>query len=886
MLSDFLIRLRALFPREAVEAELDDELRFHFERQVEKHIQEGLPHAEAARRARLEFGGAGQIAEECRDARGVRFLEILMQDIHYGLRMLGKNWKLAGIAAVSLAIAMTLSVVGLSVANGVLLRPPLATAPKQLVTIYTSTPSTEFDDVSYLDYKYYRDNNHSFSGVAAFPNGISKVRFGHGDREEMGTAEQVSDDYFSVMGIHPMLGRFFVPGDDEKKTALAVLSYSCWKKWGADPQIAGETVKIGTNAFSIIGVAPKDFTGTVFGFGADVIITLGSNAAFSQDPQMLTDRDNRWLFLVGRLKPRVTPQLAHADLRALSAQLALAYPSADKNRVAALTATTVLPPDARSTAKLISGVLLAIVMMVLLIACANVANLLLGMATGRKQEILIRSALGATRGRLIRQLLTESLILCAAGGFIGFVLASSALARFSRFNTSVPIMGTFDFAANFQTDGIVVAATLAVILIAGLATGITPALYASEPNVAGALSGEAVVGGQRKGLVRNALVVVEIAVCTLVIGGVGLCLRSLHNLREVNTGFSARKLAAVMINVEADGFTEAQGQKLYERLDQAAAQLYGVESHSLAAEFPLIDGNWSSDEIAIQGATNNAYQHEQISGTIVDGNYFQTLGIPFLAGRTFNPSDAKDRPEVLIVNHQMAETYWPGKDPIGKQVHLQDGNHIGTIIGVVADSKYNTLDEPARPVIYYALAQHYSPGLVLIVRTDGDPRLWSQPLAQMVRSMGLEVDIPPFTLDEVMHFSLLVPFLTLSVVGALGMLALALAVLGLYGAIFFSVNERRKEIGIRVALGAGPLDLIRMFLRQTAIIAGVGVSVGLILGVAATNMFKAQFYGIRPVELRVFLPVAITMMLLAMAVAYIAARPWIRINPIDAVRHS
>jgi predicted permease len=886
MLSDFLIRLRALFQRDAVEAELDDELRFHFERQVEKHIQLGLPHAEATRRARLEFGGAEQIAEECRDARGVRFLDILIQDIHYGLRMLGKNWKVAGIATISLAIAMTLSVAGLRIANGVLLRPPLASAPKQLLTIYTSTPSSEFDDVSYLDYKYYRDNNHSFSGVAALPNDISKFRLGHRDREEMGTAEQVSDNYFSVMGIHPILGRFFVPGDDEKKTALAVLSYSCWKRWGADPRIIGETVRMGTNAFSVIGVAPKDFTGTVFGFGADLIINLGSNAVFSQDPQMLTSRDNRWLLLVGRLKPGVTAQLARADLLALSTQLALAYPSANKDRVAVPTATTVLPPDARSAAKLISGVLMAVVMMVLLIACANVANLLLGLATGRKQEILIRSALGATRGRLIRQLLTESLILCTTGGFIGFILASAALARFSRFNTSVPIMGTFDFATNFQTDGIVVALTLAVVLIASLATGITPALYASEPNVAGALSGEAVVGGRRKGVVRNALLVVEIAVCTLVIAGVGLCLRSLHNLREVNTGFSARNLAAVMINSEADGFTEAQSLKLYERLDQGAAQLYGVESHSLAAEFPLIDSNWSSDEIALLGAPNNAYQHEQIPGTIVDGNYFQTLGIPFLAGRTFNLSDAKDRPEVLVINHKMAETYWPGEDPIGKQVHVQDGNHIGTIIGVVADSKYNTLDEPAHPVIYYALTQHYSPGLVLIVRTDGDPRLWTQPLAQMVRSMGLEVDIPPFTLNDVMHFSLLVPFLTLSVVVALGTLALALAVLGLYGAIFFSVNERRKEIGIRVALGARPVDLIQMFLRQTAIIAGVGIAVGLILGVGATSMFQAQFYGIQRIELRVLLPVAMMMMLVAMAIAYIAARPWIAINPIDAVRHN
>jgi putative ABC transport system permease protein len=404
--------------------------------------------------------------------------------------------------------------------------------------------------------------------------------------------------------------------------------------------------------------------------------------------------------------------------------------------------------------------------------------------------------------------------------------------------------------------------------------------------VAGALSGEAVVGGRRKGFIRNALVVVEIAVCTLVIAGVGLCLRSLHNLREVNTGFSARNLAGVMINFEADGFTEAQSVKLYERLDQAAAQLYGVESHSLAAEFPLIDDAWSSDEIAIQGAPNNANQHEQIPGTIVDGNYFQTLGIPFLAGRTFNRSDAKDRPEVLIINHKMAETYWPGADPLGKHVRLQDGDHIATIVGVVADSKYNTLDEAAHPLIYYALTQHYSPGLVLIVRTNGAPRLWAQPLAQLVRSMGLEVDIPPFTLDDVMHFSLLVPFLTLSVVVALGTLALALAVLGLYGAIFYSVNERKKEIGIRLALGAGPMDLIQLFLRQTAIIAGVGISVGLILGVVATSMLKAQFYGVHAVEPRVLVPVAIIMMLVAMAIAYIAARPWITINPIVAVRHN
>jgi putative ABC transport system permease protein len=885
MLSDFLIRLRALFRRDAVEAELDDELRFHFEQQVEKHIQSGLSRPEATRRARLEFGGADAVKEECRDARGVRFLEILMQDIHYGLRMLAKNWKLAGIAAVSLAIAMTLSVLGLSVANGVLLRPPFAKAPQQLLTIYTSTPAAEFDDVSYPDYKFYRDHNRSFSGLAAAPNGISKVRFVYRGREEMGTTEQVSDNYFQVMGIQPFLGRVFAPGDDEQRATEVVLTYSCWKRWGADPRIVGETLMIGTLPFTIAGVAPKNFTGTVFGFNADVIVNLAL-ATSPDQPQRATGRDNRWLILIGRLKPGVTAKLAAADLRALSAQLAADYPATNKDRVALLTVTTVLPPDARSAAKLISGVLVAVVLLVLLIACANVANLLLGLATGRKQEILIRSALGATRGRLMRQLLTESLILCAAGGAIGFALASGVIARFSHFSTSLPVMGAFDFATNFQIDGTVVAMTLAVILIASLATGLAPALYASEPNVAGTLSGEAVIGGSRKNLARHALVVVQIAVCTLVIAGVGMFLRSLHNLREVNLGFSSQHLLGALISFQADGLSEAETEAACRRLDQAAAQMYGVESHSLAADFPLVDDNWATTEIAIPGASNAAHQHEQIPGTTIDANYFQTLGIPLISGRAFAPMDTKDRPQVLIINRTMAQTYWPGEDAVGKEVRLQADGRNATVVGVVADSKYNTLDETPHAVIFYALSQHPEAGVVLILRTSGDPQLWKQPLAQMVRSLHLHLDIPPFTQNDVLHFSLLIPTLTLSVLTALGVLALLLAALGLYGAIFYSVSERRKEIGIRVALGANVSHLIEMFLRQTAAIATVGVTAGLILGIIATRAFKSQFFQIGTVELTVLIPVAAAMMLAALLICYAAARPWIAMNPLDAVRHN
>jgi predicted permease len=885
LLNDLVIRLRALFQRDAVEGELDDELRFHFDQQVERLVQSGLTLVEARRRARLAFGGADQIKEECRDARGVRFLESLVQDVHYGLRILLKNWKPASVAALSLAVAMTLTVIGFSILDGVLLRPPLAVAPDRLVTIYTPTPSHEFDAVSYPDYRYYRDANHSFVGVAAFPNAISKVPLIRGGRDDTGTLEVTSDNYFSVMGIRPVLGQLFTAGDDDSKAPSIVLSYACWKRWGADPKIIGQGVVVNRHTLPIVGVAPQSFTGTVFGFGADVFITLATRAELSRSPQSLADPSVRDLLLIGRLKPDATQQSARTDLGTLSAQLAAAYPETDKGRVAVLTSTTVLPPDVRSTAALISGVLIGVVMMVLMIACANVASLLLGLATGRRQEILIRTALGATRGRLIRQLLTESAILCAAGGTAGFLLASLVLNRFSEVDAPISILGTLSFAVHFRTDGIVPAMTLALIFVASLATGLMPALYASAPNVAGALSGEAVVGGTRKRVIGNALVVIQITVCTLAMVGVGLCLRSLHNLEAVNLGFSARNLAAVVMDLQFNGLSEAQGQAFYTRLRQSASQLYGVQSYSLGVEFPLIDDSWPADDLHIGGGSGPLQQPDQVPFNVVDGNYFATLGIPLLAGRTFDSSDTKDGPEVALINHQMAETHWPGGDPIGKQVRIGNGNRVITVVGEVGDGKYNTLDEPTHPVIYYALSQHYQPALMLILRTRDNPRLWVQPLSQLIRDLGIRPDTPPFTLDDVLSFTLLVPLLTLLVVVGLGTLALMLAVLGLYGTIFYSVNERQKEIGIRVALGAQPRHLLTLFLRQTAIISGAGVSVGLLLGVAATTVFRSQFYGIHAIELRVLIPVALAMMLISTVTAYTVALPRIKMSPMEAVRH-
>lgn len=878
---------RRLFRRKRVfEQEMNEELRFHIEQETAQNIAAGMPRDQARRQAMLHLGAVEGVKEYCRAERRGSFVETLGADLRFGFRVLLKNWRLTSLAVFSLGVAMAVSVVGLSVFNGVLLRPPAVMAPDRLVTIYTRSPAHEFENVSYQDYQYYRDNNQVFSGVAAFPYSIAKFPVDFGDRREMGTVTAVSDNYFTVMGIRLALGRTFAPGDDDKKTPAAVLSYSCWKRWGGDPQIVGKTLALRKHTLTILGVAPKNFPGTVFGLGTDIFTTLAVAADVFQQAESLADRTNRQLLLVARLKKGATQQQARSELSSLSGQLAAAFPQADKDRVAVMTGISVLPPDSRSTAALISGVLVGIVLLVLLIACANVASLLLGLATGRRQEVLIRVALGATRGRLIRQLLTESAILCAISGIAGYLIATIPLAKISHFNASLPVLGDFELAANFRVDGTVLAMTLGLVVMAGLAAGLAPALNSSKPNLGGALSREAVVGGTRKGILRNALVVIQVAVCTLVMVGVGLCLRSLSNLRDVNPGFTSRNLATVMIDLNDSGFSEAQGRSFYEDLRQAASQLYGVESFCLAPALPLGQSDWDTDDVHREGAAHGNQQHDNIAYTIVDGNYFQTLGIPLLAGRTFESSDTEKGPEVIVINHKMAETHWPGENPVGKKIRIQNGNRIVTVVGVVGDGKYSDLDEPTRPFLYYDLAQHYQTGISLIIRTKGNPRQWLEPLSQMARKLHATTVVPPVALDEWMRFTLFVPILTLDVVGGLGMLALLLAGVGLYGTIFHSVSERKKEIGIRVALGALPSNLLGLFLRQTAIISGLGVLLGLLLGIAATIAFNSQFYGIRPVEAWVLVPVALVMVLISLGIAYAAARPWIHGSPMDAVRHA
>jgi predicted permease len=789
------------------------------------------------------------------------------------IRVLQRHWKLAGIAVFSLSIAMALGVLSLSITNTFFLLPPAGAAPDRLVMIHTRSPGEDIGHVSYPDYKYYRENSHVFTDIAASPVSIQVQTHRDNNGEVKIVARPVSDNYFAVMGLRPYLGNFFSPGDDTTKSRIAVMTYHGWKRHGADPNIVGTTV----GSYTIIGVTPREFTGSFYGLNADLLTTISSD---QNEPSWSTKRDARHFYLIGRLKPGISKRQAQAEMSTLARQLASAYPKEDKDLVPVLTRATMLPPDAIPDAELALAILIVAVLLVLLIACANVANLLLAVAVGRRQEAVIKLALGAQRGRLIREFLRESTIICGASAGLGYFIASTVIARYSDIHFTLPMFGSYSVGLDLRLDATVIAFTLVLMFIAIVATGLAPALYASAPNLAQILTGELVVGGTRKNIRRNALVIAQVAVCTLVLIGTGLCLRSVYNLRHSDPGFSARNLVTATA-VPNENATEAQGKQLHEKVRQAVSALHGVESVSFARELPLTFG---FNEI--QAQVPDTDKTTAVGQSIVDRDYFATFGIRILAGRVFDSTDRENSQDVVVINQKLAETFWPPQDAVGKSLVAGDPPRKSIVIGVAADGKYEGLAETTPPVMYYALSQHYQPMISLIARTTGDPRLWVEPISEAIRGAGMGLPVRPLTFSDLIDFDLLGQRVVGGCVGALSGLGLLLAILGLFGAVSYSVSERKKELGIRVALGAQSWELMKMILRQTLRITSAGVGIGVVLGVGATMVFRSLLYGISPVELAVLVPVAVVMVGVSLLVAYLSARPWIAVDAMEAVRHA
>jgi predicted permease len=801
-------------------------------------------------------------------------------NLRYASRQFISHWRLMLTAILSLGVAMTATVVGIGVVNAVMVRPPGVADPDTVLTLYVRAPDQPYAAVSFEEYTAFRDRNQVFAGLAAFPQTIAGLTFADADRREPITAVMVTENYFDVLGVRPVAGRLAFPHENTRASDTAVISEDLWRRLGSDPTLVGRSIRLDQHAVTIIGIVPRTYRGMTLAWQPDFIVPIRTMFAINgESSRLLTDPNARWLRPVGRLRPGVTVEQAQADMARLSAQLAsdrpTARPASQNDRVAFLTPTTTIPANYRDFMRPIFGIVIAIVALTLIAAASNVTNLLLALAATRRHEMLVRSALGASRRQLMLPLLGESLLLCILAGTLGFALASLALAWLSSLR---PLIGagipppSFDFHPDWRVASIMIG----VIFVIGLATGVIPAWRAAADGLSGSLGREShtVIGGAHRARTRHALVVIQMAVATVILIGVGVSLRSLTNLQHVDVGFTARNLAIVNVNLRGSGYDEIHGRPLYDRMRTSFAVLPGVESVSLTNGMPIGLAGWERDRVRATGDR----EASDASYAVVDANYFATLGIPLLEGRTFDSRDVEKSPEVIVINRTMARQRWPNQDPIGQRLHIENGNRFATVIGIVADGKYDDLDEPPRPFMYFALDQHYLPDVTIIARTSARATAWVWPITQAMTALDPQLGFGVRTFEDHMHVALLLPLFILTSVSGLGALALMLAIVGLYGTVFYSVSQRRTEIGVRVALGAQPRDLFRLVLTQTSRLALIGAALGTLISIITLPILSSLLFGIRPIETFIMVSVSVLTLLIATLTAYLAARPWMRMS--------
>ena len=889
MFSDILFRLRALFRRRSMEAELDEELRLHFEHQVGKYVKSGLSLEEARRRARLEFGGFDQVKEECRDARGVKFVETTMQDVRYGLRMLAKNRGFTAVAVLSLGLGLGANTTIFTFVNALLFRPPAIAAPDRLLEVWNQNQQgsglEHYLPLSYPDYLHYRNYNQVFSGLAAFdgdPRMTSWSRAGQGERAQCGL---VSGNFFDVLGVKAALGRTFLPDEDEMGGAhpVVVLSHQFWQRLGADPAVLGKTFNINGTNFIAVGVAPSEFKGILAGIEPDFWTPLAMTLAITHDSNFLANRHSSWLFGIGRLKPGKTPFEARANLAVLSHQLQQAYPESNQAFQAVTFPANLVPAPLRTYVIAFTGVLMVVVGLILLIACANAANLLLAQATARRREMAIRAALGAGRGRLIRQTLIESTLVAFLGGCIAALLASwFAPALLALKPPSLPVN------LDVPMDWRVFAFTFVASLATGVVFGSAPALRASKVDISAVLKEEGRAGSDRPSRLRSVLVVAEIAVCSALLISAGLCVRSLLNARSIDPGFDTQHVLTAVLDPGSMGYSEAKGRAFDQQLVERVRALPGVTSASLAGYLPLAT---NSDMVGVgpEDEPVPAGGLQGIDSTAVGPDYFRTMGMTLLGGREFTEQDRAGSPPVAIINEAAAQRFWPGQNSIGHRLLVQTGpspkdRQRAEIVGVVPTGRYRTLSEDPLPFVYRPILQNYLLRLTLVVRADDPHRL----LAAVRREVqALDPNVVPFDLETMKEYMALPLFPAHTaglLLGVFGALALVLAVGGLYGVMCYAVSQRTHEIGVRAALGAARGDILGLVVGQGMLLTLMGIGIGLVGAFAATRALASLLYGIRSTDPATFAAVSLVLAGVALAASYIPARRATKVDPMVVLR--
>jgi putative ABC transport system permease protein len=871
------LRLRSLFKRGRVEQELSDELRFHLEKLTEEKVAKGMKPDQARYTALRELGGIEQIKEECRDMRRVNHIENFVQDLRYGLRMLARNRSFAAVAIITLALGIGANTTIFSVVNTVLLRPLPFKDPARLVW---ATERFHFNPGAAIvlspDFMGWKDRNQVFEQIGAFGGGGGANLTAAGEPVRVSILD-VTTELFPMLGVQPIAGRTFLPSEGKRgQDHVALLSETLWRsRFGSNPRILGKTVRLDDSAFTVVGVMPASLRYPV----ADVWSPL------ALDTEFFSPHSPRWhiLTVVARLKPGVEVNLAQSNLQLISQQMDREYPAEAAPfrghvRVEVMPLHALLVQDVRP----LLLILLGVVGFVLLIACANVANLLLSRGVLRGREMAVRAALGATRLRLIRQLLTEGLLLALAGGVLGLLAG--------RWGTKIlRQLIPSDLSPDIHLDLRLLAFSAAIAVLAVLVFGFVPAFIASRADVGDALK----EGGAQAGAspaanrLRAVLAAGEIALSLILLAGAGLLARSFLRLNAVELGFDPHNLLVATADRPLSmAFDSQQHAAFFHDALERIRHLPGVQGAALTTHHPIEGFNNSTMMLNVRGA-ESFRPPQPIPTSAISADYFRVMGIRLLKGRAFSEADAHDSQGVVIVNESFVRMVFKARDPLAQEMSFgQPPAPWCQVVGVVADTRDSALELEPSPEIYVPYLQQPSFSMAFVLRTTGSPEALVRPVRAVVE--GVDKNQPlaeAATMDEVIAHSVAPRRLQMTLLGLFALLALVLAAVGIYGVVSYSCSQRVHEFGIRMALGAERRDLLRLVIRQGAMLALLGVGIGMGGALALTRFLSSMLYEVRPTDPLTLIAVSLILAAVALAASFLPARRATKVDPMVALRY-
>jgi predicted permease len=888
------LRLRSLFRHRHVEQELNEELQFHLAQKIEEGVAKGLSPKEARYAAMRAMDGLEQRKEEMRDMRGMNWMTDFLDDARFAIRSLHRTPGLTAFVVITLALGIGMTSGTFSMVDALIFRPYPVPHPSGVVTLVSTTHDNSFDDFSYREYLDIRGKTKSYDGVIANA-AMEAVGF---SAEPAATPRikggmLVSGNYFHVLGVEPRLGRGFREDEDQVpgRDAVVVLGPDFWKQeFASAPDVLGRTIRLNGTEFTVIGVAPETFPGMMIFGHPDFYMPLAMARVFSTNRQknFFEERDDRELNVKARLKPSTTLEQAQNELAVLAKNFESEYPKLNRSRGATVHTQFEMQTRADDVNWKFGVIFVILALAVLLVACTNVAGLLLSRARSRTREIAVRLAIGAGPFRLIRMLLTESLILACLGGVVGIAIGYGVVQWFQSFQ-NVIFMTDLPFSIPFRMDTRVLIASLALAALSALLCGLAPALQSTRADLVNGLkSADVDVAGRKRLWGRNVLVVAQVSTSLMLLTASFLMVRGFQHTLLENTGFAKDHLLMATFDPRLMQYSAAQTQQFYKLLAERVRQAPGVQSEALTQNIPL--GTDDFDGIAfVPEGFQMPRDRENFNATMdtADEGYFETMAIPILSGRGFQASDTAGAPRVAVVNEQFAKHYWPGEDAVGKHIRLD--SRAGTpveIVGVSQTIKYQNTYEPM-DFLYMPLAQHPIARMTLMLRSSGDPLQLIQSVKNVVRT--LDPNLPMLHTmsyeDYYLNQAVRGPRIAMMLVGSMGLAGLLLAVAGLYGLVAYNVSRRTREIGIRIALGALSADVLRLVMGKGLMLVGIGTVIGLAMGFAVEQLMNSMLFNAGGVDILAYVIVVPSLFLVTALAAYVPARRASRIAPTQALRY-